>query len=301
MKTLLPLGALAGGLGLLAAGLAAQTRSVQVFIKVVDSIGSPVLDLEPEDFEITEGGERRPIVRAAPAGAPMRIALLVDNSDPAGRALNDIRGGLRAFLEALPEPHEILLITTGRQLRVHVQATTDRARLQRSAAAIFADAGSGTVLLDALLETFRRFLRQDDVRWPVFVVLTADGAESSQGVRENEYARFVREIGARAATVHAVVLSMRGQAGSAIQAEVARDLSQLTGGHYEALAASTVLPDRMSALGALILEQHAAISDWYQVEYTTSAGPDEQPSTLVGVAGRGLRFDVSPRRPVGGR
>jgi hypothetical protein len=142
-------------------------RTRQVFVNIVNQQGgAPVLDLGPADFEVTEGGGKREVLRAGLAQDPMRIALIVDTSDGASKALTDFRTGLVALLDALPPEHEVMLVSTGRQTRVRVPPTTDRRKVREAAAGIFSDGGA-TVLSDTLLEMDDRFFRKAEDRWPV--------------------------------------------------------------------------------------------------------------------------------------
>src|SRR5262245_3321459 len=75
-----------------------STRTV--FVTVKDRGGAPVLDLGQIDFDITEQGAKRAVVRAGLAKDPMRIALVVDTSDGAAQALNHLRMGLAEFIDA---------------------------------------------------------------------------------------------------------------------------------------------------------------------------------------------------------
>jgi len=155
----------------LAAAGKLQTR--HVFVHVVDQRGAPVSDLTPTDFQLTEGGVARVVTRAGAAKDPMRIALFLDTSDAAAPALTHLRAGAIAFLDALPPEDEVLLVTTGRQARVRVPPTTDRAKLKKEAGGLFGD-GAGTVLMDGLMEIDDRFFKKADDRWPVFVIFTWD-------------------------------------------------------------------------------------------------------------------------------
>ena len=173
----------AAALPLAAAGKL-QTR--HVFVHVIDQQGAPVSDLAAADFQLTEGGVARVVTRAGPAKDPMRIALFLDTSDAAAGALTHMRAGSVAFLDALPPEDEVLIVTTGRQVRVRVQPTTDRKKLRDAAAGLFSD-GAGTVLMDGLMEIDDRFFKKQADVWPVFVVFSSDGTESSAGAHEKEF------------------------------------------------------------------------------------------------------------------
>ena len=129
----------AGACALVAAGLlfpvAGQAqkappkgRTRTIFVSVVDRTGTPVVDLQPGDFDVQEGGAKRTVVRAALAKSPMRVAVMVDTSDAASTSLNPIRAGLAQFFDALPPEHEALLVSTGRQMRMGLRPQSRHAR-----------------------------------------------------------------------------------------------------------------------------------------------------------------------------
>lgn len=145
---------------------AGKTHLRHVFVNVTDAKGARVEGLTATDFTITEGGQPRVVSKAGPATDPMRVALMLDTSDAAATALSHMRAGAVALLDAFPPEDEVILITTGRQMRVRVQPSTDRKKLKETAAGLFTD-GAGTVLLDGLLEIDDRFFKKADDRWPV--------------------------------------------------------------------------------------------------------------------------------------
>lgn len=258
----------------LAAPLPAQPRTRLVFVQATDAAGAPIVTLTPADFTLREGGETREIVTVRLANEPMRIALIVDTSEPAAPALIQLREALQTFITTLPPEHEIVFITTGRQFRVHVQPTTDRERVAKAISTIFTDRGAGNVLLDSLVEADDRFLRRDDVSWPVIVMITTDGPEGSTVTRTEEYNAFVQSITARAGTVHATLLQSRTGVGLPLQ--VAMNLTQATGGQYESLNvnAAAILPETLRKLADAIAEHHRKMSSYYRVEYrSTSTTP----------------------------
>ncbi len=180
-----------------------------VFVKVVDVAGKPTAGLTAADFEITEGGVKRQVLKAGPATSPMRIAVFADTSDGATNALNHIRGALRSFADAIAPQHELMLVTTGRQVRVRVQPTTDRRKFKDAAGGLFSDGGA-TPLMDALLEVDDRFMRKAEDRFPVFVVITSDGTEGSTPVSEQKFNEWTKTLPVRGVSAHAIVIKYKG-------------------------------------------------------------------------------------------
>jgi hypothetical protein len=269
----------------------AKGTAHQLFVSVVDQGGAPVTGLTVSDFEVREGGASRTVTRVGPAGGTMRIALLVGNGFLSGAAINDMRAGLQAFTEALPEQDEILFATIARQFRLRVPPTADRKKLKDSIGLLFLDTGSGTALIDSLLEADDRFLRKAPDRRPVFVIVTTDGPESS-GVRIEVLNQRIHELSQRAATEHAIVLSHPAE-GKGNEPEICMSLTRSTGGHYEAIGTTSSLPDRLKALASLILDAHRQAGSQYQIEFLSEA---KTPQAIeIAVARSGVKVEVSPR------
>ena len=296
MKTLFPL--LAAALALALAPAPAQSRNAgkmhvrHIFVHVTDQKGAAVEGLSASDFAVSEGGVARVVSHAGPAKDPMRIALMLDTSDAAAPALTHMRAGAIALLDALPPEDEVILITTGRQLRVRVPPSTDRKKLKETAAGLFYD-GAGTVLMDGLLEIDDRFFKKGaDDRWPVFVIFTSDGTESSTGAREKEFMKWAPAIGDRGISAHAFVFKVPKGAG--LPDVIAENITQNTGGRYDVMNTTTALPEKMKALGDKLALDHRNMSAWYELDIQTDA--TEFKSLDVVVAREGVRLQISDRR-----
>jgi VWFA-related protein len=295
-------GMLASALAIAAAApwpLRAQSRNGapvthQVFVSVTDRSGAPVLDLRPDDFEITEGGARRTVVRAGLSTDPMRVALLVDTGQDMSAALTDLRAGLVRFLDALPPEHEVLLASIGTRFRVRVQPTTDRKKLKDAAAKLFGDGGS-TALMDGLLEADRTFLRQAQNRWPVLVIVTSDGTDVSAGAHDRDFNRWISALGQRAVSVHAfVVKTSKGSQVSGAPEMIAMNATRTAGGRYDAMNTTTSLPEKLATLAAQLAADAQTMSTWYTVEFETDAS-DMKPIE-VAIVRDGVKMQMSYRR-----
>ena len=297
MKMLLPPAAAAlVALALLPAAAPAQTKNAgtlhvrHIFVSVTDAKGAPIAGLSAADFHVSDGGQPMVVSKAGPANDPMRIALMLDTSDAAGPALSHMRAGALAFLDALPPEDEVILITTGRQMRVRVPPTTDRKKLKDTAAGLFTD-GAGTVLMDGLLEIDDRFFKKAGDRWPVIVIFTSDGTEASTGSREKEFMKWAPLLGPRGITAHAFVF--KTPKGSGMPEIVSENLAQNSGGRYDVMNTTTALPEKMKALGEQLALDHRNMSNWYEVEIQTDS--DVAPVD-VAVAREGVRLQISNSR-----
>jgi VWFA-related protein len=197
--------ALAGIDSVFSDGLLAQAggRERSIFISAVDSRGEPVEGLGPTDFIITEDGRRREVLRVSRAVEPMDIAVLVDNSAAADRAVLSLRDGLKAFIGALAGDNSIALIGLADRPTILVDYTTSRPRLEEAAGRIFSMDSSGMTLLDAITETASGLRRREATRAVIVPVITP-GVEFT-----NRYARdVIRSVQDAGASIHALVLGV---------------------------------------------------------------------------------------------
>jgi Mg-chelatase subunit ChlD len=179
----------------------------------------------------------------------MRIVLLVDSSATITPMITDFRAGLAAFLDTLPGDPEIAVISTGSQMRVRVQPTTDRVKL-RAAASSFSSDGGGNSLLDSLLEADQRLLKNVERR-SIFVILTSDGGGvgTVTPARINVYNKWVDDFIARGGRAHAVVV---GSVNRGVTTQIAQNLARNTGGFYESIVIGNAIPKLMITMAEYV-------------------------------------------------
>lgn len=233
----------------------------QLFVLVMNSYGQPIDDLREDEVVIEHRRNECDVKSVQLETEPMKIALLVDNSEPAAQSINSLRDGLRDFLSTLPEQHSVGLFTISGQARQIQEFTTDRTALTEHTDNLFVERGTGTLLMDGLVETWNRRFDEDD-SWPVFVLVVYDGAESSRSVQEREFNEFVNELRARAATAHAILISTRG---GGLQTDISINITNNTGGTYRALAAATALPLALTELATAMGAQYEEVQNRYRV------------------------------------
>ena len=128
--------------------------------------------------------------QGAEPGDPMRIVVLVDNSQiPIVDPLPFIRRGLKEFLNALPPNHELMLVTTGAQMNIRVEPTRDYLTVMQSALSIQVMRNSGNALISSVEEVYARYLRGVERRFPVLVIVATEGAGHESACHEPECER----------------------------------------------------------------------------------------------------------------
>lgn len=256
----------------------AQADERTVYASVVDKNDAPVTGLSVSEFVVREDDVAREVLRVLPATEPMQIAVLVDTSQAMEEHMLDVRTALRGFFKQMAGKHEIALIGFGERPTVLTDYTRDAARLEKSIGSVFSRSGSGTYILDAIVDAATGLRRRKATR-PHIVVYAARGPEFSERYHQSVI-DALRESGA---TLHTLMLNKPGAAmGSREEQELAKavaDGTKTTGGRRDDLLTPMALTDRLQSLGNELENQ-------YQVVYA-------RPSRLVPPKS----LDVTVKRP----
>ena len=235
--------------------LSAQSEQRTVYAAAVDKSGAPVTDLTAADFIVREDGLAREVLRVAPASEPLQIALLIDTSEAIDRHVLDLRTALQAFFKQMAGKHEISLIGTGERPTVLVDYTRDVARLEKALGGIYPRSGSGTYLLDAIVEAGKSLRKRKAAR-PTMIAIAARGPEFSDRHHEN----VLRDLRESTATLHTLLLTQPGQmrtdpSDRELELTIAEG-TKSTGGRREDLLTSMALIDRLQAVGNELNHQY---------------------------------------------
>ena len=279
-------------LGLMPLSLSAQRAERRVFVAATDASGAPVLNLTRADLRVTENGSPREVTGVTLGTAPLRIVLLVDSSTSIGPLINSFRAALNAFVDAIPDEHEITFISTGGQIRVRTQPTTDRQSMQTEIAR-FASDGGANAFLDTLIEADRRFLKTAPGQWPVIVIVTTDNGETRREMPIDDYNEFMNDFVTRAGAAHAVIV--RGKQIGPVT-DLTLNLVENVAGLYHAINTDITLPERLQAIAERLVADHQKMADNYEVEFTGDARVP-QPMVNVTLMREGMQLQMSPRRP----
>lgn len=261
---------------LVAAPAAFAQSQGQLFASITDEAGAPVEGLTAESFQVQEDGAIMKILSANPGNTPMKVALLVDNSEAImiANGLSALRNGLAGFLETLPPQHEVGLFTVAGRVAPVVDFTTDRDELLAGADGLFSGTG-GTKMIDGMRETWDRRFSSEDA-WPVIVMVMTDGAETSGNMNEDQFAAFTLDLLLGGAMVHVVVLETRG---GGIQSQIGQNLTQNTGGFYRSMNSATALKNTLEELATTMGDHFDEMSPRYRLVYER---PGDTPGAQMG-------------------
>jgi VWFA-related protein len=247
--------------------LGAQARERSVYVSALDKTGAVVQDLGVSDIVVREDNVAREILRVAPADEPMQIALLVDTSQAAEPYIRDYREALPAFITTVTENkepgtrNEVALITIGERPTIVTDFTFDRAQLLKGVQRVFSMSGSGTYLLDALIEISQGIMKRRAAR-PVIVAVTTEGPELS----DRHYDQVLEPLRASGAALNVIIVGPpvnQSQDRSVVLDRGPRE----TGGVYDNLLTGSALTARLKQLAEDLTHQ-------YRVTYA-------RPQTLI--------------------
>jgi hypothetical protein len=236
--------------------LGAQAQQRDMYVTALDKSGNPVADLAPADLIIREDKVTREILRIAPATEPMQIAILVDNSQAAESFIRDYREAIPAFVNAVTADtpagakHQIALIAIAERPTILADYTPEPERVLKAAQRLFSASGSGTYLLDGIIEASQGIMRRGSPR-PVIVAVVSEGPDLS-----NRHFRQVLEpLRASGAALHIMGLGApRNMAED--RSMVIEEGPRKSGGSYTTLLLGTALPNRMKQLANELTHQY---------------------------------------------
>lgn len=242
-------------------------RQRSLLVTATTEDGSPVDALTPADVIVREDGVTREVLKVAPAGGPVDITLLVDNSTAATRALQDMRLGLQKFVETFAGPHSISLVTVADRPTVQVKSTTSKAALLRGVQRLFAQPDAGATLIEGIIDVSKS-LAGAEPRRAAIIALTTFGTEFSD--RGFQYA--LDELARSGAVLHVLELQDTQRADPSSQNVRDRNIvidrgTSETGGSRELLVTNLSLTDRLQQVGRLVTSQ-------FEVQYG-------RPDTLI--------------------
>jgi len=238
----------------------AQARERSLYVSVVNEAGAPVENLGPADFVVREDNVAREVLRVAPADEPMQIEILVDNSQAARDYIRDMRTALPAFVDALTEPNdagrrnEVGIVGLGERPTILAEPTFDRAQLRKGIDRIFAQSGSGSYLLDAIIEVSKGFKKRDAPR-PVIVAITTEGPEFSS----RHFDLVLNPLRDALAAFHVIVVGplSNDTSDDAHNRNIVLDQGPRdSGGRFEHILTSMALSGKLSQLAAELRHQY---------------------------------------------
>lgn len=232
----------------------AQAQQRDVYVSALDQSGAPVESLAPTDVVIREDKIAREVLAVIPAQEPMHIALLLDNSQASESYIRDYREAIPAFIAAIAADengakHQISIITLAERPTINTDYTSDTALLTAGAGRIFAMPGSGTYLLDGLIEIGQGLKKHNFTR-PIIIAITTEGPEMS----DRQYQGVLEPLRASGAAFHVIVVG--NPRNTSYDRSIVLDQgTREGGGRFDTLLTGNALTARMKQVAAELTHQ----------------------------------------------
>jgi hypothetical protein len=236
----------------------AQAEQRSVYVSALDQSGAPVKALAPTDLVVREDKVTREILSIGPAAEPMQIALIVDNSQAAEPFIRDYRAALVEFINAIGADdtgaaHQVSLITVAERPTIVAEYTAEMRQVVNGAQRMFAVPGSGSYLLDGIIEVSQGFKKRNASR-PVIVAVITEGPELS----DRHYQSVLEPLRESGAAFHVVIVGTPRNNDEDRSVVLGEGTSE-TGGRYDTVLTSSALPGRMKQVAAELTHQFRVV------------------------------------------
>jgi VWFA-related protein len=255
--------ALAGVLCLLPAAphaAAPLQKTRTVYASITDKAGAPAANLTPADITIREDGQIREVVSVEPSATPVSVALLIDTSQVVQAMTQELRQSMTGFVTTLLKlsPDSTVSLTTfGDRPTAVRDFTSSEAVLTKDTGRLFPVTGSGSYLLDAILETTKTMKKLDAPHKAIVAFVDESGEEFSNASRQQVF-DAAKDAGT---SVWIVVLQSSGAATQTTEGRdrsaVIGDLPRQSGGTTVTILSKQGLSDKMKYLASLLAHEFA--------------------------------------------
>jgi VWFA-related protein len=261
----------------------ALTRTV--YVTITDDKGAKVTDLTPANFKVKEGGKGREIVKAAPATAKPRLALMVEE-----KLIGDTqtRVGLFEFVKRMAGVAEMSFITIGLRNNTLVPFTSDANQLLKAINELSLNPQPTSNLTECIGDMAKIFQKERPER-PVMVVVAFSGGQAG-GASASSILTELRQSGA---TMYAVTFS--GQAANnsnnlstmgdeSFREQVLGDGSKQSGGRRTEVVTTGAIPKALQQVADDLAAQ-------YVISYSLPDGvkPDKRVNVNLDRTGLTMR------------
>jgi VWFA-related protein len=270
--------------------VAAQPAERLLFVSVLDQAGAPVTGLGPDAFVVREDGRQVEVLRVSRATQPIDLAILVDNSQAATPYIQDMRDALQAFIDRMARNgHHVATIGLADRPTILTDYTNTPAMATKGVNRLFAQPGSGTTLLDAIVETSRGLQKRErESERRVMIVVTTEGTDFSLP----NHPRALDAIKASGAMFNALVITRPGGADLTTDEGRSRGIvldegPRASGGRTTQLLSSMALKGELDRVATELENQ-------YQLVYAGSASLIPADRIEVSVKQPGLTVRSTP-------
>ncbi len=259
---------------------AVEVPAVTLNLAALDENERFISDLELGELTITDNGEPQEILDFARGEAPLRVSILVDQSNSMSDKMEETIASLGKFLALLGPDDQVKLMAFNTRVTSYTPFTNVHGLVASFAQAIRPE--GGTALYDALLYGYRQLANHEDARERRVIFLLTDGDDQSSRNALQPALDRVRNGG--------VTIFALGQ-GDALDdgdlRDVLRRMAEQTGGE-------AFFEKDKDKLDAVFAQVAAAMRALYLVSYQPSDSTHGWHAIEVGTSRPGLTLRYKP-------
>ena len=251
---------------------AQNSKQIQVFASILDGTGAPAKTVEAGDLRLQENGADAKVTKVEPVNWPVKVQILLDNGVGMGsQNVQQLKNGVQALIQALPENLEVTLVSTAPQPRFLARATTDRAAVQKGLDVLAPDTGAGR-FVESLNEATQRIERDKSDYFPVIITVGTMSGDSN--VRDSDVNSLMKRLQARPTTVHVILYNAGATtaSGGGNQTQIGLSVTQFTGGKFENINSAQRIQSLLSEWGKEVATMVERQSHQFRVTADRPAG-----------------------------
>jgi len=232
--------------------------TVTLYVRILDTYGQPLGDLEETDFAILEGEKspRKPKLESRHTQKPIAVAMVMDNSaSMKPEEIEDVEAAIHRFTDQLLPTDQAAIVKFASAVEIMQEATGNKNLLQEAIAAQYNLSDQGTKLYDAILGAMHQL---DSVTEGMkIVVANTDGSDDGTGKSFTAVRDYANDS---KTAVYTIGL------GDQVDTSTLERIAHLTNGSYFAAQNSGELEDIYQAI-------FQGIRFEYVLSYTSKGAP----------------------------
>lgn len=238
-------------LALASSGLLAQ-KQLAFTVTMSPVQGRDLATLKPEEVAVVENNQVLTINKVEVLDRVPKLQILIDNGIGFEAAhLGEVKDGIKAMVEALPDGIETTIITTAPNPRVLQAATTDKAKLVQAVGRYAPDQGSGK-FTEALYEATER-IEKDKTPNAAYTILTVAANQGDTNVREDDMKKIFDRVAKRQIPVYVVIYAPPSRNASAgPQQDIGGQAAGLGGGRMEVRSSEQQVAQLLPEVGKFL-------------------------------------------------
>jgi VWFA-related protein len=220
---------------------------VLIPVTVTDPLGTPVLGLHPESFQVLEDGVEQPVAHLITQDAPLSVGFVFDASKSMESKLDKSRAAIAEIMKTSMPGDEYSLVSFNDNPKLLGGFTAEPGDIQNALMSI--QPMGWTALLDAIHMSVNHMKRAKNTRKALVVL--SDGGDNNSRFNQHEIRELLRE-----SDVTLYAIGILGRMVTAGAMKLLSNLAEETGGRLFPVHNVNQLPEAVAKLNAALRDQY---------------------------------------------